>query len=426
MQYTGSHYAAVMGQETLRESIDSALSSSGEKTPHMVQALLLMSILLHARYEVRDAATYLAKAVDMAIEMGMHRPDYASAHGRGLSLVEESWRRTWWELYIVNGYFAALHQQKSFKCDMVPTHAFLPCTESAYATGACGMELRTLDEFESRMFLPETPPYSSFCFRIETIRILSRVLALTGNAAAHSAQVQVVDSAISAWRLRVKSNKIGVINGLGEPDLLLIQASVFIHCASVILHFPRSELPLSLTSLNDIECVRQARQPLSQLQPHAMKALFASEQIAALATLPISIENLSPLFICGLVFSCVVQLAACGACGYEQVSRPVQEYRDRIGLLTSALATLGSTWKGATHVMNQLNCIARGVFGLRMNISCTDTNVSPLYSGIRLDDDLIDFSWLDSFFNNIIYDPTAVNMAFPDGETTNDGRHGAE
>ena len=61
VQFVGSHYVSMATDDSLRKDISVALSTSDDKSPHMVQALVLMSIVLHARYDVSEAALHLAR-----------------------------------------------------------------------------------------------------------------------------------------------------------------------------------------------------------------------------------------------------------------------------------------------------------------------------------------------------------------------------
>lgn len=97
------------------------LEEQQEKTPETVQALLLYAIALHARYEPMEAMPAITKAANLAIELGMYQADFAATHGGGDPVYAESLRRTWWELYVTDGYLAALHRQTNFRCNMINT-----------------------------------------------------------------------------------------------------------------------------------------------------------------------------------------------------------------------------------------------------------------------------------------------------------------
>lgn len=119
VKFIGGHYAQTTSTESSRSAAAASLAEQHEQTPETVQALLLYSIALHSRYEPMEAMAAITKAADLAINLGMHRSDYAPTHSGGDAVLEESLRRTWWELYVVDGYLAALHRHTNFKCNTV-------------------------------------------------------------------------------------------------------------------------------------------------------------------------------------------------------------------------------------------------------------------------------------------------------------------
>lgn len=113
------------------ESFDLALSPNG----FTVQALLLLSLTLEWAGENERAAATLGRAKNMGLEIGMQHRDFASRHGRGEKALEESWRRTWWELFVVDAMFAGIRHLPTFTLWGIDTDVDIPCEEELYVTG---------------------------------------------------------------------------------------------------------------------------------------------------------------------------------------------------------------------------------------------------------------------------------------------------
>ena len=136
MKYVGSYYVKGAPTDRLAWEATQHLSSNDcVKDGFTVQALILVSIALDGNSELKRAAEIMVQAQDLAIELGMHHRDYAAMHGEGIPAMEESWRRTWWELYVVDGMVAGVHQSSSFRLNQITADVLLPCEEQEYLSG---------------------------------------------------------------------------------------------------------------------------------------------------------------------------------------------------------------------------------------------------------------------------------------------------
>lgn len=138
MQFIGSHFDEAAPTEEYRNLANQVLSDQIPKDGFKIQALLLFAITLHARDEQKLAKEILDSTIDMALELGMHRKEFCIEHGEGCRSLQESWRRTWWELYAMDGMLAALHQLNSFKLFKVETNVPLPCEGAVYEAADVG------------------------------------------------------------------------------------------------------------------------------------------------------------------------------------------------------------------------------------------------------------------------------------------------
>ena len=103
-----------------------------------VQSLILRAISSHMANDPQQGQMSLNAATDIALNIGLHRNDFAFSHGKGIHVIEESWRRTWWELYILNVMFAALNQTSNIRLRAVNADVPLPCEENRYRADDVG------------------------------------------------------------------------------------------------------------------------------------------------------------------------------------------------------------------------------------------------------------------------------------------------
>lgn len=100
----------------------------------LVQAMLLLVIGLDAIGKQDEAIKMLNKTKRMAVEIGLQTKKFSRTHGRGISVLEESWRRTWWELYVLDGMFASVHRAHEFTLFNLHADAGHPCDEEEYSS----------------------------------------------------------------------------------------------------------------------------------------------------------------------------------------------------------------------------------------------------------------------------------------------------
>lgn len=288
--FVGLHYVnpAPDDAASLREAVSFAMSEPDEHTVHRVQALLLYAIAIHSCQQQREAASCVARAATIAMSLGMNDPAFARATANDSPLVEESFKRTWWELYTVDVYIAAIHRRSTFETVSARPHPLLPCTQMAYESGQCDPHPPTLRAFEDRVFsLDLHVNFPSICYRIEAIRIVGRVLTLAAIDEAHPDSIQALDNALASWKHNLPALSVDMVDLSGEADLMLFEARCFISCASIFLHFPRSDLPATIPSAGDIACAKGYTQLAPTSGHHTIKAIAASTDLSNLASIPL-------------------------------------------------------------------------------------------------------------------------------------------
>lgn len=366
--FIGHHFGSpISAASALCEAVYASMAKDDDQTVPRIQALTMFAIILHARHQLKEAEQCVARAVKVALAIGVNHPGFAKEHAAGQQVAEESIRRTWWELYIVDVCIAALHHRSSSETKDVQVHPLLPCAQVAFEAGRCDPFPPTLKAFEERVFaLDNLLEFSSYCYRIEAVRILDRVVALTNADNADPDSVQAVDNALASWKFTLPPTQPDVISLSGEVDEMLFQAHCFVYCASMLLHFSRSDLPAKVPSPANITCLQANARLIPTSTQHTVKTIAASKGLSDLAAVPWPLDKHSPLFICGLILGCVVQLAAASTHQHQCGLSCLQQHRDRVVLMFSALKSLGEKWAIAQNAVSYLKGVAENVFSVRV------------------------------------------------------------
>lgn len=141
MKYVGSLFldAGPARASYLDDALRLCHSPGTPKDGFLVQALLLLIVALDGSLEQEKARELLGESESLAVEIGLNTRQFAVLHGRGNPVLEESWRRTWWDLYVCDGMVAGVHRVTSFLLYDVVADVALPCEESEYLSGVSSM-----------------------------------------------------------------------------------------------------------------------------------------------------------------------------------------------------------------------------------------------------------------------------------------------
>ena len=137
MRWAGSCY---IDEPSAKESLfDEAFrlvqSPLTPRDAFLVQAMMVLVIGLDGAGQFNKGKELLNDAKDLALEIGLNTRAFAVLHGQGVPVLEESWRRTWWELFILDGMFAGIHRVTDFTLFDLPADVALPCEEWQYLSG---------------------------------------------------------------------------------------------------------------------------------------------------------------------------------------------------------------------------------------------------------------------------------------------------
>ncbi|KAJ6129241.1 hypothetical protein N7512_002021 [Penicillium capsulatum] len=373
MKFIAAHFTPAASSETYRPSVVAGVRDSASAV-EKVQALLLLAIVLHSRNERGEAGECLASAVDVAFELGMHQATFAETASRGDPIRAETLRRTWWELFVIEGLLTALGVQRVYRTNLVPPEVPLPCEERIYQDGLTPPPPPTIAQFDGRVFADEERDFSSYTYRIEAVRILGRVVATQEMTEGQQDHVEAIDARIASWFHHLPESKAELMRPDGSIDEIMFQGTMIVNGASIYLNFPRSDLLSSPAVAAEVICGHHGpiSVPAFSHHAHAMKAVKAASELSTLAAIRLPVERHTPFFICALTLSSIVQLAACSV----KAGQMPDPSRDRLGLTIGVFRSLARTWAISQSIMRQIKAVARDVLdmGMRPTIDPIDLN----------------------------------------------------
>ncbi|KAK9478388.1 hypothetical protein V1514DRAFT_357261, partial [Lipomyces japonicus] len=370
VHYVASFYSPAANRNLYRVAVDAALVDTVvPASPVAVQALLLYAIVLHGDNEQDRALAIKDRAVDMALRLHMHSDDALTqivranvALPQGLrAVVLESFRRTFWMLFVIDAWTAGIHRKPSFALwHVLPTTTTLLPRDDDGGGGDAGS--RSLQDYDDRVFADAPAPYSSFAYLIDAARILGGVVTTTTASAA--TLPDMVDSRAAVWMLHLPDAKRDMVlpthaitaasaspppslpssSSSSSPpsppqslesqvDELMILAHIIVYNSVILAHKPFSRLAqmpnqyerlenntcltpgeLLITTITTASPTAPASRPRSPptIQEHTRKCIAAAASLSRLITLSSdSIMHRSPFFTCAVTLSTLVHLTSC-------------------------------------------------------------------------------------------------------------------
>lgn len=379
VQLLGSLYCSTTVNDYWIQGCRSHLPNSEDSGPDVVQANILYCIAFHAFDEHALARKCLAEAFTLARSLGMHQAEYTVSSERSSS-VQESLRRTWWELLTVDAMMAARDGQNVVSEDLVNPSMLLPADQSldtGSAVEAVAPFPHTLKAFRRRMFSEQTVCYSSYAYRIEAVLILRQVIIVAARTHITPDEVQSVNILLASWPHHLPQHLRDFIDAQGQVDYLMLQAHQIIHWGSMLLHFPRSNLFSRLPVQQGGNSCMQGnfnQVPFAPAYHHAIGAVRASKAIADMAALRLTPEDYSPMAICSFAFATMVQIAA----GFGHGTACLQQHERRISLLLGLLKSFSPKTKLAAHAEQQVRRAAASLFRPSSSPDFTASQVDEL------------------------------------------------
>lgn len=135
LRFIGHLYHTREWSTPLQDSVDVCLSQAPQTDPFMVQCRLLYSIALFWHGHSADSKREMDAAIQLGLHLEIFRQEFAAEHGGGDTVLTESWRRTWWMLYVVDGYYTGTLGTMAPAFVDVEATVDLPCEEAEFESG---------------------------------------------------------------------------------------------------------------------------------------------------------------------------------------------------------------------------------------------------------------------------------------------------
>ncbi|KAK6866269.1 hypothetical protein PG995_002797 [Apiospora arundinis] len=360
MRWTGSLYFDVGGPARatlLDEAMRLIYAPDAAKDGFLVQAMVILLIGLDGSCENDKARDLLSDVERIAIEIGLYQRAYATNHGQGDLVLEESWRRTWWDLFIVDGMVAGVHRQTNFLLFDIVADVALPCEEHEYLSGFIPRPM-SLEDFDDQLFSGEEREFSSFAYRVASIRNLGRMMRLPESVFPGDENVDRIEMLLSNWRMHLPESKRDCLNKDGQLDEMMFQAHMINHACSIILHQPHSQLDSSpardVTACAPHQMVKSG----DHFNTHTKHIITAACAISKMVTYAVPITSHTHFFTCVLTLSSIVHLSK-WALYFVQND---EDLRQQIRLNIGALNKLSSVWKAAGRASGQVKGVAQEIY----------------------------------------------------------------
>ncbi|KAJ5378123.1 uncharacterized protein N7496_005532 [Penicillium cataractarum] len=372
LNYIGSLFASSMSSDSLHQEIQTYLVSIRNRTRSItgfdVQAVLLCSIAIYWCNEPDAGVELVDEAIRLALELGMNRQEYADENSQNDPILAESWRRTWWQIYITDTHIAGSTHKFPFRCSNIEMTVNLPCEERDYESGIIPRP-RSLQEYDNREFFSDDEVgFSSYAELIGLTRGIDQALSpgATSDVQLYSSMCSNSDTSVTAWHSLLPNSKRTILRPDGTVDEVMFKAEFIMHTYTIEVHRPMSSLAYStieaisrcapLAPSEGFNCSNSAERQL-----HTMKCLAAIDKLQYLLTLPTNITTHSPFIICMLAN---VTIAHLSACRFVLEGKKRTQCREKIRLTMGTLKRLSDYWTLGKRTYREIGIIAREILCL--------------------------------------------------------------
>ncbi|KAJ0417952.1 hypothetical protein BJY00DRAFT_288693 [Aspergillus carlsbadensis] len=365
MRLIGHIYARREWSTELKDHIETCCAQASPVDPVIIQARLLHSIALFWYDQKNQARIGCDSAIQLSFNLQLSREEFAVQYGGGDPVLAESWRRTWWMLYIVDAYYAGTLGTMEMRAVDVDATVKLPCEEDEYESGVIP-EPKSVQDFDCREFSSDDIVFSSFAYLIGAVRCAALAIATVPKRAAKEDSmhiIQAADSALDGWLLLLPKDQKQVMSKTGEIDELMFQANLIIHVATIGIHRPLSDLKFN--PVEDISsCAREppADTPKPDLiNVHTARVMRSVEAQIRLLALPARPFRHTPFTTCMVSEG---TLALLSACHFYLRGPKLAIARDQIRMTIGCLKALGEIWPRTARNVREIQTIAQHVLGV--------------------------------------------------------------
>ncbi|KAK4239844.1 hypothetical protein C8A03DRAFT_42547 [Achaetomium macrosporum] len=359
MRYIGSLYvdAGPARATYLDEAIRLCYLPGTTKDGFLIQALLLIIIGLDGQCNQARARELLADCERFAIEIDLNKREFATLHGRGNAVLEESWRRTWWDLYVCDGMIAGVHRVTKFLLFDIQADVGLPCEEQQYLLGRIPAP-SYMEDFDEQDFSGEDREFSSFTYRIAAARNLGRMMRMPPVMFPGDENVNRVQSLLTNWRMHLPESKRDDLSKNCQLDEMMFQAHFITHACTIILHQPLSQLDTSPAQAVNSCAPHRAVPSGDVFNTHTRHTLTAASEISKMITQAVPITHHTHFFTCVITLSSIVHLSKWALYFVDDEDHLRQQIRLNIG----ALNKLSKVWKAADTAWGQVRGVAQEIY----------------------------------------------------------------
>lgn len=139
MRWVGSLYLDGPATHSQASFFDEAVTRvrapDATRDGFLLQAMMVLLVGMDGVSLNDRARELLEEAEKLAVEIAINTRPFSIFHGQGVPVLEESWRRTWWDLFVIDGMIAGVHRTTNFALFDTPTDVGLPCEEYQYRSG---------------------------------------------------------------------------------------------------------------------------------------------------------------------------------------------------------------------------------------------------------------------------------------------------
>ncbi|KAG6365519.1 hypothetical protein INS49_007130 [Diaporthe citri] len=359
MRYVGSLFMDVGPARAsyLDEALRLCYSPSTPKDGFLVQTLLLLIVALDGSCQQDKARDLLTDCERIAVEIGMNTRQFATMNGRGNPILEESWRRTWWDLYVIDGMVAGVHRVTNFLLFDLTADVALPCEESEFLLGTIPQPMY-MEDFDDQLFSGEDRPFSSFAYRVAAIRNLGRFMRCGPIMFPEDENLAKMEAHLTNWRLHLPPGKRDPVDKNCLHDEMMFQGHFITTACTIMLHQPHSQLDSSpARSVNS--CAPYRAVPSGEAYNiHTRHTVTAAADISKMITAPVGLTSHTHFFTCVITMSAIVQLSKWALYFLQDED----DLRQQIRLSIGALSKLSAVWKAADNAAGQVRGVAREIY----------------------------------------------------------------
>ncbi|KAL7943908.1 hypothetical protein V8C42DRAFT_327145 [Trichoderma barbatum] len=387
LRLIGHLYGSRDWPTSLQDAVKACFSQASQTDPFMVQCRVLYCIALFWYGYKTEAKNELDIAIRLALDLEMFQRQFATEQGGGDLVLRECWRRTWWMLYLVNGYYVGTVGTMEFALIDVEATVELPCEEFEYETGEIP-EPKTLEDFDCREFALDNVSFSSFAYLVGAARSVAAAAPMAMGITPEDVSLHVIhaaDSILDGWLLLLPKVAKQIMNKSGEIDELMFQAHLLIHVSTISLHRPLSDL-----RFNAVEAISScARQPPPDLPTpervnvHTIRVMRSIEAQIYLLALPARPFHHSPFTTCMISEG---TLALLSACKFLLKGRELSRARDQVRMTIGCLKSLGDMWPRTARNLQEIQRIARHALGLKEDSPIPTPSNPPTLSSLSSSD----------------------------------------